>query len=678
MGPRVEVLLIALGALAFELALTRVAAFLLQYHFAFLSVAAGIGAMGLGIALAAWRAGGPRARASAAAAAAVLMVATLVLPRLAAGSLSGVAAALALGATAAFVALGRALGLAFEAARDAPRAAYACDAAGAAAGTAVALAALEIAGPGAAVAAASASAIGAAGIAGRRALWLLGALVVPGAVVATPGADLAAPETPLGHRLRRGGRVIETRWDAYARTDLVAAPALKLEEIYADGTAPAMIVPGAGDPRVQAAHRRELVFAPFALRRPARVLSLGGGAGYDAWLARLGGAREVDVVELNRAALSLAQRPGTSADVLGAPGVRVYRDDGRRFLRLTTETYDLIVLALYQGQAEARASVALLEASGYTREAVSAYLDHLGPGGRVAVLLHDRVLLERLWRTVEAVLGDGRDRVLALEHSPSAPYRYLLYFGRDPWDAGERAAMAAARPFAALGRIAPAQADLAPTTDERPFFFHTEGTVPAALWWIAVPALGLAAALALRRGRAGVPAGARALALLSGAGFATLEILLVQRFLPALGLPVLSLGAVAVAMLAGSAAGALWARRVGAAPAAAGLALLAALVGGGGAAVWSLAAAPLGAAVAVVAAASAAAGLLAGRPLPAALEQAGGAPGAVARLWALASLSAVGASALLMALAMRWGYDVASLLPAGAYALLAVVAARAR
>lgn len=685
MRARAEIALLALAALAFELALTRVASFLLQYHYTYLAVALGLGGMGLGTALGALRPTGELGRATAAVVAAVGFAAALAAPRIAPGcSLAALAALVALPAAGAFAAAGYALGLALEQARSAPRGAYAADVAGAAAGTVLALGAMEIAGPAlagvAAIAAASAAAVLAARGGPARVAVSAVALALCGfALLASPRAESASPQSPLGHRLRAGGRALAARWDAYARTDLVSVGALGFEEIYADGTAPALVVLGAADPSVAAAHRRDLPYVPFRLRRPERVLSLGGGAGYDAWLALLAGARRVDVVEINGAALAFAaERTGTSADALRDRRVRAFRDDGRRFLRRHGDSsYDLIVLALYQGEADARASVALLEASGYTQEALRDYLGSLRPGGRVAVLLHDAVLLERLRRTAEAVLGRG-GAFVSLEHPAGAPYRYLAYFGADPLDGSERAALAEVQQggrFRRVRRVRDPALDLSPTRDERPFFFHTEGRPPGPLLWMALGPSMLALAWLAARRRAPPHAATRIVALLCGAGYASLELLLVERFRFALGLPVTALATVTVALLAGAAAGSVLGGRgrpAGVRPAGVALALLSAALGVAGPAFRDLGGEPVVVGVAAALALGIAAGLAAGRPLPAALERAARQPGGVAELWGLSALAAVAGAAIFVLVAMQAGYAAAAAVPALAYAAVAV------
>jgi SAM-dependent methyltransferase len=682
MRPRLEVFVLALGALSLELSLTRLASFLLQYHYAFFAVAAGLGGMGLGTALAIGRArreeSSQTARTLSALASALCSAALLVLPRAAAHlSLAQSAAVLGVAGLGAFLAFGFALGLAFEAARAQVAATYAADTAGAAVGTLAGLGALELGGPEAGVGLAVVAALTAAFFAAprrRMQLAALGAGAVAMAAIAwgPPGAELAPRASPLGHRLRHGGMPRAHRWDAYARTDLVAAPAeLGFEELYADGTAPAMIVRDAGDASVQAAHRRELPYLPFRLRRPRRVLSLGGGGGYDAWLARLAGASEVRVVEINAAALDLAaEQHGTSAGALRAPGVQVDRDDGRRFLQRTSDDYDLIVLALYQGQADARASIALLEATGYTREAVASYLAHLRPHGRVAILLHDRLLLERARRTAAAELKGGA--LVALEHSASAPYRYLLYFGPSVLEGREREVLGEVLREGRMVLVAPEQAagaDLSPTSDDRPFFFHTEGRAPGALWTIALLA-SVAALWVVARRSAAVPLRAPLIALGSGMGFAALELLCVQRLLLPLGMPAVALATVTAGFLSGSAAGALSGRRdpgrrvpVAAALLAIGSGALGLLAGSS----HALARLPLAASASVSFVMAALLGFLAGRPLPFALSEARGCPGEVARLWAVSSLGAVAAAAWFMLLALELGYAVAGLLPALSY-----------
>lgn len=690
---RLRIALFAAAALCAELALTRLCAFVFQYHYAFYAVALGIGGVGLGCAFAA------RARQRAAllrrpeglpALAPLLAVALLAgFPALLLLVQSlGDAARLWLLASAAFLPflfLGRALGAAFEDAAGG-RSSYIADGLGATAGALVGWFACEAAGPLCALAVAVASlgfaaSLGVVTVLARATTAVLTATAA-GALLLLPLPPTLVPaDAPLGHRLHGGGQHLASRWDAYARTDLVAMPALGFEELYTDGAAPAMLVRDAGSAQVQAAHQRELPFLPFALRRPARVLSLGGGAGYDAWLATLAGAEHIDVVELNEALLQLGRaRRGTSADVLDSPSVTVFRDDSRRWLRHTgVAPYDLVVLALLQGEAEARASLALLEAGAYTVEALREYASHLSRHGRIAVLLHGRAYLQRLWRTAVAALG-GSAFIAAFEHEASAPYRYLLYFGPEPATAAEETAL---RQAVADGRFMQLTLDTraapgsSPTTDERPFFFHTEAGAPTPLWALGLAAVVVALAL-VAAGRSGGSrsrlAGPRWTALASGVGFASLELLLVQRVLPPIGLPVLTLGVVSAGMLAGSALGAWLASRAHGARvvacAAAALALFSVLLAFAGPGLRALS--PSTAAAMLWAAAlSLVAGVLAGTPLPAALERAGAQPGERARLLAIASVGGLAASLAMALLSMLAGHQVSAALPAVAYGALA-------
>ncbi len=78
--------------------------------------------------------------------------------------------------------------------------------------------------------------------------------------------------------------------------------------------------------------------------RPERALVIGLGTGCTAgWLGRVPSIERVDAVELEPAVLRVASAcEWVNADVLGNPKVRVHLGDGREFLGVSTDRYDVI------------------------------------------------------------------------------------------------------------------------------------------------------------------------------------------------------------------------------------------------------------------------------------------------------------------------------------------------
>jgi spermidine synthase len=127
---------------------------------------------------------------------------------------------------------------------------------------------------------------------------------------------------------------------------------------------------------------------PYHLLSHPRVLVLGAGAGADVLQALAAGAKSVDAVELNPQMIALVERD--FADFSGRPyraaGVRVHVAEARGFVARHRGRFDLIEVALLDAfGASAAGLYALAESYLYTVEALGAYLDHLEPGGMLAI-----------------------------------------------------------------------------------------------------------------------------------------------------------------------------------------------------------------------------------------------------------------------------------------------------
>ena len=397
-------------------------------------------------------------------------------------------------------------------------------------------------------------------------------------------------EKPIVAALQSGGEILESKWDAFARTDLLDPGGGKPLRIYVDGGA-ASVMPN----QAQAAElMRDIGFFPFATEQPERVFILGPGAGLDVFFARQGRAKSVTAVEVNRAAVDLVDEWRAYNDaVYDSPGVAVIVDDGRSALRRSADEYDLIYLSQVVTLAAERGGYALTENGVYTADAFAEYLSHLADGGQIALKLYDEVTLTRALSTALAALRrTGLDDQTALTHlmafvdERSDPPVPLLLIGESAFDEDDSLVLGAIagdvgftplflphvlarapldkvasgeRSFADI--VAAAAADLSAPTDERPYFFQLERGIPASLQPLAAIVAVLAALLLacyLYRCWRSRNSATRHLPLYFaalGVGFIALEIFAIHQTRLFLGHPTLAVTLVLVTFLVGGGIG---------------------------------------------------------------------------------------------------------------------------
>ncbi|MBE0697878.1 MAG: spermidine synthase, partial [Anaerolineaceae bacterium] len=138
-----------------------------------------------------------------------------------------------------------------------------------------------------------------------------------------------------------------------------------------------------------------------------RVMILGAGTGSDVQIALANGAEQVDAVEIDpwiyRLGLSL-HPDHPYAD----PRVKVHIEDGRTFLRNTTEEYDLIIYALPDSLTLTSAYSSLrLESFLLTSNSIAEAYRHLSPNGLVVLYNYYREnwLIEKLAGMVQSATG---------------------------------------------------------------------------------------------------------------------------------------------------------------------------------------------------------------------------------------------------------------------------------
>lgn len=285
--------------------------------------------------------------------------------------------------------------------------------------------------------------------------------------------------------------------------------------VFTDGDSITAITAYGGDPATVAYLDRTTAALPYRIRKRPRILILGAGGGEQMLLALRAGAEIVDAVEVNPQMIGLARKrfADFAGGIFSRPNVHLHLAEARAFAATTGARYDLIQMPLLDSFSAAAAGVqSLHENYTYTVEAVRDYLAVLRPEGVVAITRWLRVPprgILKLFATASVALeADGvtePGRHLALIRSWNTA---TLLVAKSPFTGED---VAAIRGFAAenffdiswapglsagdvnrynqldqdylyegaLALLGPERADfterykfdIAPATDNRPYFF---------------------------------------------------------------------------------------------------------------------------------------------------------------------------------------------------------------
>ena len=740
--PCLAVALLSGSVVCFEIGLTRLFSFLFHYHYTFLILSGAVCGLGLG-ALLAFRI---RVRQehllsslglAAFAYGLSLWLTTGLLVHFPRGGILPLVAAAAL----PFILAGIFLSLLFrERHRDSQRL-YFCDLTGAAGGSLLIIPCLEWLGG-------VDSLLTGGMLAALAGLWLvwpsrwgsacfLGFLAAFAVQLQAPFLKIdmeplrAAADKPMFRAMgaqQNPGKLLETRWSAYARTDLMDRTGDTGLNLYVDGGAGSYMFRFDGDFRKLFFLRGEALFFPYYFGPQDRALILGPGAGADVLYALMTGWKQIDGVEINPEIVRTVRERGEyNGWIYDYRNVHIHIGDGRNYLERSDRTYDLIALPLVYAEAADLVGYALRENYLFTRQAFAGYFAHLRPGGRLAVAVHNHPLMLRVVATLGSLWeSEGKKPADLLEHlvvingtrsDPRAEeaFRPLLLVQKTPYaraqlrelveTAGhlglqpyfvphfqERRAVARLR-FESLEEFVGAVgSDIAPVTDDRPFFYDVAVGLDERLEKLLISA-GLASLLFLllpgfrkkaRKSGTRIPAPVTFALFVTflGGAYMLVEIYLLQRFGLFLGYPTLSIAVTLFGLLLASGAGSLLGGALPALNGSRGIAL-AALTTAAAAAVSILlhdallpAALPLGAEWRVLIAFLLVLplGLLMGVCFPATLRLIGrSAPEEIPWMWGVNGISSVFGSVLAVVAGMEWGTNWILLAGAGGYALAGAV-----
>jgi hypothetical protein len=592
-----------------------------------------------------------------------------------------------------------------------------------------------------------------------RTRWRVGLSAI--VLLAVPSVAQLAGRSPFavvdtkGHQ---GDRVLFSKWNSFSRVAVYDRPhgdwslsptytGPRIESLFMDidSAASTPIVKGTGRLSDAGSLRYELTALAYHLvEQPAgfSALVIGPGGGRDLVSALVFGATRVDGVEINPIIANDVMRDrfrDYSGGIYEDPRVSIHVDDGRSFVRRSPTQYDVIQASLVDTwAATAAGAYTLTENSLYTSEAFGEYLDHLSDRGlltitrwvfdglrlvslaqaacaerdldaskHLAIIRFDRVATFLLKKT--PFTAADVERLQKTAHELGFSVLYAPGIDTDPITSDPvemvRTGTSAAdyRRLILAGDLeqflADYPLDIRPTTDDRPFFFHTTRLAKqfdvafgrSMLFGNGLSALltlfGISGVLVLLfivgplvigadRPGAGWPAWLAYFGAL-GAGFMLIEVALLQQFVLLLGHPVYSLTVTLFSLLLGTGLGSLVSRRVApgrlkavtsrALGAIALLALLAPLLVPrliDVAIPWSLPA-RVGTAVAILLPL----GILLGLPLPGGMRLlAARRPDIIPWGWGLNGAFSVIGATLAVFIAMNWGFSTALIAGALVYA----------
>jgi hypothetical protein len=466
---------------------------------------------------------------------------------------------------------------------------------------------------------------------------------------------------------------------------------------------------------------------------PFTALVIGPGGGRDLLTALVFGASRVDGVEVNPIIANdvmLSRFREFSGSIYQNPKVHVFVDDGRSYIRRSGQRYDVIQASLVDTwAATAAGAYTLTENTLYTQEAFEDYYDHLTDDGMLTITrwVFDGLRLVSLAQAACESRGcSAQDHIAIVQQDRIATF----LFKKKPFTRDEVVHLrSTADELGFTVLYAPGQTeanndyaklvlatnreafyasyhhDVSPTTDNRPFFFHTtkiEHQFQTAFGRSMLFGNGLSALMTLMAISATfVTLFVVGPLLLSGselrgthwprwlmyfgmlgAGFMLIEVSLLQRFVLLLGHPVYSLTVTLFSVLLGTGIGSLISRRISDARLLRSIQFI--LLGIAGVAILGILALPPIIRASISASHSARialtvllitpAGVLMGMPLPGGIRLMTANDSAlVPWAWGMnGALSVIGAT-LAVFIAMNWGFSVTLMTGAAIYLAAAVL-----
>ena len=415
-------------------------------------------------------------------------------------------------------------------------------------------------------------------------------------------------------------KITRTYWSAYGRTDLVElgimelwnAPGIKV--IFTDGGAGTNMFQFDGDNFDNVEHLKYTsAFFPFYFGDKDSVLIIGPGGGMDVLIALMGGAKDITAVEVNPDIVNIVREESEyNGGIYYHENVRWIIDEGRNFIKRSTEKYDVIMLTLVYTKSAREVGYSLVESYIFTVEAFDDYLNHLKDNGRLVIVVHDEVGVQRLFVTALTTLNrrgkttqEGIGHVASVQGGVYYPFPVFILKKAQFSENGSIEMYTKAREIGlqpmfmpnvhmsqqlaglAMGQITLHELiygtsyDISPTTDDSPFFYnYDEKGLPSSLSSLLYSILFLTslvmigAWVSLKHRGTGNTDSSKTIPSTKisssnfifyfsflGLGFMLIEVALVQKFILFLGQPTLTLSVLLFSLLVGGGVGSLFSDR---------------------------------------------------------------------------------------------------------------------
>jgi len=246
-----------------------------------------------------------------------------------------------------------------------------------------------------------------------------------------------------GQKLERESFV---KWNSFSRIAMAPYKDSSMQAIFIDADA------STGIANFDYAHlpesdRHQLLYQgpglPYAIRPAAKTLIIGPGGGWDVARALASGSHDITGVEINPIIATTIMRekfPQLSASLYLRPDVHIFVEDGRAFVRRSSEKYQILQATLVDTWASTAAGAfAFSENNLYTTDAFRDYLTHLTDDGLIAWWRY-AAWARRILRSTSSWAAAGRVPILRVGERktpcsfPGVRFQPKIFAGRGtPW-----------------------------------------------------------------------------------------------------------------------------------------------------------------------------------------------------------------------------------------------------